>query len=46
MLLVTGAGGSIGNDEKSLSGSREAPRSAEPEKSGRRSTSESEDVDR
>jgi len=24
------AGGSIGNDEKSLSGTREAPRSAEP----------------
>jgi hypothetical protein len=31
------AGGSIGNDEKSLSGSREAPRSAEPTKPARRS---------
>ena len=28
------AGGSIGNDEKSLSGSREAPRSVEPSKAG------------
>lgn len=31
------AGGSIGNDEKSLSGSREAPRANESEKTGRRS---------
>jgi hypothetical protein len=31
------AGGSIGNDEKSLSGSRQAPRSVEPEKPARRS---------
>jgi hypothetical protein len=30
-------GGSIGNDEKSLSGSREAPRSLEPSKPARRS---------
>jgi len=29
------AGGSIGNDEKSLSGSREAPRSAEPARRSR-----------
>ncbi|PDT85736.1 hypothetical protein CO669_31130 [Bradyrhizobium sp. Y36] len=32
------AGGSIGNDEKSLSGSRETPRAAEPSKPARRST--------
>ena len=31
------AGGSIGNDEKSLSGSREAPRAVETEKPARRS---------
>ncbi|MFZ2159909.1 MAG: hypothetical protein WAV72_27845 [Bradyrhizobium sp.] len=31
------AGGSIGNDEKSLSGSRQAPRSVETEKPARRS---------
>jgi hypothetical protein len=34
------AGGSIGNDEKSLSGSREAPRSVEPSKPARRGKSE------
>ena len=34
------AGGSIGNEEKSLSGSRQAPRSVEPEKPARRSKSE------
>ena len=32
------AGGSIGNDEKSLSGSRETPRAAEPSKPARRSS--------
>ena len=31
------AGGSIGNDEKSLSGTREAPRSVEPDRPARRS---------
>lgn len=31
------AGGSIGNDEKSLSGSRDTPRAAEPSKPARRS---------
>lgn len=31
------AGGSIGNDEKSLSGSRESPRAAEPSRPARRS---------
>lgn len=31
------AGGSIGNDEKSLSGSRETPRATEPSKPARRS---------
>jgi len=31
------AGGSIGNDEKSLSGSRDAPRTVEPAKPARRS---------
>jgi hypothetical protein len=36
------AGGSIGNDEKSLSGSRATPRAAEPSKPVRRSRSESE----
>jgi len=30
------AGGSIGNDEKSISGSRQAPRSVEPEQPARR----------
>jgi hypothetical protein len=34
------AGGSIGNDEKSLSGSREAPRAVEPSKPTRRSKPE------
>jgi hypothetical protein len=34
------AGGSIGNEEKSLSGSREAPRTNEAEKPGRRSKSD------
>ena len=34
------AGGSIGNDEKSWSGSREAPRSVEPSKPARRGKSE------
>ena len=37
------AGGSIGNDEKSLSGSRQAPRSVEPEKPARRSKPEAEE---
>ena len=37
------AGGSIGNDEKSLSGSREAPRSVEPQKPARRSKPEAEE---
>jgi hypothetical protein len=36
------AGGSIGNDEKSLSGSRETPRSAEPSRPARRSKPEAE----
>ena len=36
------AGGSIGNDEKSLSGSRETPRAAEPLKPARRSKTETE----
>lgn len=35
-------GGSIGNDEKSLSGSRETPRTAEPSKPARRSKPEAE----
>lgn len=35
-------GGSIGNDEKSLSGSREAPRSVEPSKPARRSKPDAE----
>jgi hypothetical protein len=35
-------GGSIGNDEKSLSGSREAPRSVEPSMPARRSKPEAE----
>jgi hypothetical protein len=37
------AGGSIGNDEKSLSGSREAPRANESEKPGRRSKPEADE---
>jgi len=36
------AGGSIGNDEKSLSGSRETPRAAEPSRPERRSKPETE----
>ena len=36
-------GGSIGNDEKSLSGSRQAPRSVEPERPAQRSKSEAEE---
>jgi hypothetical protein len=36
------AGGSIGNDEKSLSGSRETPRAAEPSKPARRGKPETE----
>jgi len=37
------AGGSIGNDEKSLSGSRQAPRSVETEKPARRSKPKSDE---
>jgi hypothetical protein len=37
------SGGSIGNDDKSLSGSREAPRSVEPERPARRSKPEAEE---
>lgn len=37
------AGGSIGNDEKSLSGSREAPRAVETSKPARRSKPEAEE---
>ena len=37
------AGGSIGNDEKSLSGSREAPRAVEPSKPARRAKPEAEE---
>jgi hypothetical protein len=37
------AGGSIGNDEKSLSGSRQEPRSVEPEQPARRSKPETEE---
>src|SRR6187431_610319 len=37
------AGGSIGNDEKSLSGSREAPRAVESSKPARRGKSEAEE---
>jgi hypothetical protein len=37
------AGGSIGNDEKSLSGSREKPRSAEPSKPARRDKPDSDE---
>src|SRR6478735_9068815 len=40
------AGGSIGNDEKSLSGSRQAPRTVEPEKPARRSKPEAEEPQR
>jgi hypothetical protein len=40
------AGGSIGNDEKSLSGSREAPRVVEPSKPARRSKPEAEEARR
>lgn len=36
-------GGSIGNDEKSLSGSREAPRAVEPSKPARRAKPEAEE---
>jgi len=36
-------GGSIGNDEKSLSGSREAPRTVEPARPARRSKPEAEE---
>jgi hypothetical protein len=36
------AGGSIGNDDKAVSGSRPEPRSAKPERSSRRSKSEDE----
>jgi hypothetical protein len=36
------AGGSIGNDEKSLSGSRQAPRAVEREKPARKSKPEAE----
>src|SRR5882724_7172043 len=37
------AGGSIGNDEKSLSGSRDTPRSVESSKPSRRSKPEAEE---
>ena len=37
------AGGSIGNDEKSLSGSREKPRAVEPSKPARRAKPEAEE---
>ena len=37
------AGGSIGNDEKSLSGSREAPRAVEPSKPARRAKPEADE---
>lgn len=37
------AGGSVGNDEKSLSGSREAPRAVETSKPARRSKPEAEE---
>jgi hypothetical protein len=40
------AGGSIGNDDKSLSGSREAPRSVESERPARRSKPEAEEPSR
>jgi hypothetical protein len=40
------AGGSIGNDEKSVSGSRQAPRSVEPEKPARRSKPEADETRR
>lgn len=38
------AGGSIGNDEKSLSGSRDAPRTVEPTKPVRRSKPDAEEL--
>ena len=37
------AGGSIGNDDKAVSGSRETPRAAEPSKAARRSKPEAEE---
>jgi hypothetical protein len=37
------AGGSIGNDEKSLSGSRDTPRSVEPDRSARRNKPDAEE---
>jgi hypothetical protein len=37
------AGGSIGNDEKSLSGSREPPRASEPERPARRNRPEADE---
>jgi hypothetical protein len=37
------AGGSIGNDEKSLSGTRQAPRAVEPSKPARRAKPESDE---
>ena len=37
------AGGSIGNDDKAVSGSRETPRAAEPSKPARRSKPEAEE---
>lgn len=40
------AGGSIGNDEKSLSGSREKPRTVEPSKPARRAKPESDEPHR
>ena len=40
------AGGSIGNDEKSLSGSRQEPRAGEPDRPARRSKPEAEESQR
>jgi hypothetical protein len=40
--VVSSAGGSIGNDEKSLSGPREKPRAVEPSKPARRAKPEAE----
>jgi hypothetical protein len=40
------AGGSIGNDEKSLSGTRQAPRAVEPSKPARRGKPEAEELRR
>ncbi|MCC8942699.1 hypothetical protein H8A99_41395, partial [Bradyrhizobium sp. Arg68] len=37
------SGGSVGNDEKSLSGSRETPRAVEPSRPARRSRHEAEE---